>query len=262
MVARLFLCLALVVVLLAPLVTPLTPARAADPSGRVMVCAAASLSEAIEGIASGFETATGHKVVVVLAGSSALARQIQAGAPADIYLSANAAWMDVLAADGLLADGTRFDLAGNRLVLIAHGAADPIALGPDTALANHLNGGRLGVALTQAVPAGIYAKAALQSLGLWDTVADKLAETDNVRAALALVALGEAPLGIVYATDARADPRVSVIATFPADSHGAIVYPAARIAGRRGAAADAFLAWLKSPDARAILTRHGFTVGG
>lgn len=255
MVARLFLCLAVAAALAT---AAIAPARA---DGRVTVFAAASLKEAIGDIAAGFRATTGHKVVVALAGSSALARQIQAGAPADIFVSANAAWMDVLEADGLLVPGTRFDLAGNRLVLIAHGKADPIALDRDTALAERLNGGRLAIALTRAVPAGIYGRAGLTALGLWDGVAPHLAETDNVRAALTLVALGEAPLGIVYATDARADPRVSVIATFPADSHGAIVYPAARIADRPGAAADAFLAWLKGADARAILTRHGFTVG-
>ena len=124
-----------------------------------------------------------------------------------------------------------------------------------------MRGGRLAVALTEAVPAGIYAKAALSALGLWDRAAPHLAETDNVRAALALVALGEAPLGVVYATDAPAEPRVRAVATFPAGSHPAIAYPAARIADRANPAADAFLAWLQSPEARAILARHGFEVG-
>ena len=261
MVLRLFLCLVLVAALA---ISATGPARAAE---RVTVFAAASLAEAMGRIAAAFEDETGHRVTVALAGSSALARQIQAGAPADIFVSANAAWMDVLDKDSLLAPGTRFDLAGNRLVLI--GSTDPttptnpIALGPGFDLAERLGkggpDGRLAVALTQAVPAGIYARTALQSLGLWDGVARRLAETDNVRAALTLVALGEAPLGIVYATDAAAEPRVGVIATFPADSHGPIVYPTARIAGRDNTAADAFLAWLKNPRTRAILQDLGFT---
>ena len=264
MVLRLFFCLALFV---GVALAPMSGVRATDAPGRVTVLAAASLAEAMDKIAADFQAKTGHRVTVALAGSSALARQIQAGAPADLFVSANAAWMDVLDRDGLLAPGTRFDLAGNRLVLIGPAGpkapADPVPLGPNFDLVGRLgqggSGGRLAVALTRAVPAGIYAKAALDALGLWDSIAPHLAETNNVRAALTLVALGEAPLGIVYATDAAAEPRVTVIATFPADSHGPIVYPTARIGGRDNTAADAFLAWLKAPRTRAILQDLGFT---
>ena len=240
----------------------IAPARA----GQVTVFAAASLKTALDRIGAEFGAATGHRVRLVLAGSSTLTRQIQAKAPADVFVSANLDWMDVLATDGLIDPATRFDLAGNRLVLIAPRGADgkaaPLTLGPGTDLLARLDGGRLATALTDSVPAGIYAKAALASLGLWEQVRPHLAQTDNVRAALALVALGEAPLGVVYGTDAAAEPRVGVIATFPADSHPPIVYPAARIAGREGPAADAFLAWLKGPGARAVLAEQGFEVKG
>ena len=247
---RLFTCLLLALTLALPM--------AAQAGERVMVFAAASLQGALGEVARAFEQATGHDVTLVHAGSSALARQIQAGAPADIFVSANAAWMDALAGDGLLAPGTRFDLAGNRLVLIGAAGAPDTALKPG--LARHLQGGRLAVALTDAVPAGLYARAALTRLGLWEELAPHLAETDNVRAALRLVALGEAPLGVVYATDARAEQAVRVLATFPADSHPPVTYPAARLKGRDSPAADAFLAWLKGPETRAILARHGFGV--
>lgn len=251
---------------LTALVLAVSPARAGQENGQVTVFAAASLKTALDRIGAEFEAATGHGVRLVLAGSSTLARQIQAGAPADVFLSANLDWMDALAADGLIDPETRFDLAGNRLVLIAPRGADgkaaPLALGPGTDLVARLDGGRLATALTDAVPAGVYAKAALTGLGLWEQVRPHLAQTDNVRAALALVALGETPMGVVYATDAAAEPRVGVIATFPAGSHPPIVYPAARIAGRASPAADAFLAWLKGPEARAALADQGFEVKG
>lgn len=245
--------------LLACLTTTAGMTQADSSAERVTVFAAASLKTAMDAIIPGFETATGHRVALVLAGSSILARQIQAGAPADVFISANAAWMDVLEDDGLIVPATRFDLAGNRLVLIAHGTAPPLDLGPGSALLARLGRGRLAVALTDAVPAGIYAKAALGALGLWDDIAPHLAETDNVRAALALVALDEAPMGIVYATDAAAEPRVSIVARFPAESHPAIVYPAALIDARAGAAPQAFIAWLKASETRAVLTALGFT---
>lgn len=224
---------------------------------RVTVFAAASLKEALEDVARTFAADTGHDVVPVLAGSSALARQIEQGAPADIFISANPAWMDRLDDRGHLRPGTRSDLLGNRLVLIARGAeGPPLPLGPD--LAAKLDGGRLAIALTEAVPAGLYGKAALTTLGLWPALRPHLAEADNTRAALALVALGAAPLGIVYATDAAAEPRVHVAATFPNGSHPPIVYPAAQITD--SAAAAAFLTALKSPAAAEIFQAHGFQV--
>lgn len=232
--------------------------RAGETAQTVTVFAAASVKPVMDAIVPDFEAATGHRVTVALAGSSVLARQIQAGAPADIFISANRAWMDVLEGDGLIDSTTRFDLAGNRLVMVAHGAAPPLDLTNAQQVVARLGGGRLAVALTRAVPAGIYAEAALRSLGLWDSVAKRLAETDNVRAALALVALGEAPMGVVYATDAAAEPRVSIIGEFPAGSHPAIAYPVARIAGHGGPAAAGFLGWLKGPATRAALLRQGF----
>ncbi|MBE3639993.1 molybdate ABC transporter substrate-binding protein [Mangrovicoccus algicola] len=224
----------------------------------VTVFAAASLKDAMDRIAPAFHEATGHDLAVSLAGSSALARQIEAGAPADVFISANETWMDHLDDAGLIAADTRFDLAGNALVMAGPDGAAPVVL--DDTLTATLGEGKLAMALVDAVPAGIYGKAALSSLGLWDAVAPQVAQADNVRAALALVAMGAAPLGIVYATDAAAEPRVDVVATFPADSHDAILYPAAALAGHEGAAAAAFLDYLQGDEAGAVLTELGFTL--
>ncbi|WP_425051244.1 molybdate ABC transporter substrate-binding protein [Psychromarinibacter sp. S121] len=227
----------------------------------VLVFAAASLRDALTEIAGDYEAEAGHEVVISFAGSSALARQIQNGAPADLFLSANLAWMDALEDEGLIDAGSRRDLLGNSLVLIASGAgAAPIELSPDTDLPALLDGGRLAMALVEAVPAGIYGKAALTSLGLWDSVADSVVQTDNVRAALALVALGEAPLGVVYATDAAAEPNVSAVATFPPDSHPAIVYPAGAVADSDNPLNGPFLDYLASPPAAEVFARMGFEV--
>lgn len=229
----------------------------------VTLFAAASLTTALAEIEVGFEAATGHDLVVSLAGSSALAQQIRQGAPADIFISASSDWMDVIAADGLIEPGGRVDLLGNSLVLIAHGRdAAPVALGPDGDLAARLGAGRLAMALVDAVPAGIYGKAALVHLGLWDAVAAQVAQTDNVRTALALVALGEAPMGIVYATDANAAEDVTIIATFPPESHPPIVYPLADLVGRDTPAEAAFITYLGSDPARAAFARQGFAVLG
>ncbi len=223
------------------------------------VFAAASLQDALRSVAARWEAATGHRAVLVFAGSSALARQIAHGAPADVFIAANAAWMDELEAKGHLLPGSRTELLRNRLVLIGAGAdRAPVTLTPDFDLPAHLDGGRLAMALVDAVPAGIYGKAALAELGLWSAAAPQVAQADNVRAALALVAAGEAPLGIVYATDARAEPKVSVLAMFPKDSHPAIVYPAAAVAGGDEALATGFLTHLSSPEARAAFRAAGF----
>jgi molybdate transport system substrate-binding protein len=227
----------------------------------VTVFAAASMATALAEIETGFEAASGHDLVISLAGSSALARQIQQGAPADIFISASTDWMNVIEQEGLVKDGTRFDLLGNSLVLVAHGAAaQPIDIGTGFALSALLGEGRLAMALVDAVPAGIYGKAALESLGVWSDVAPKVVQTDNVRAALALVALGEASFGIVYATDAAAEDAVTVVGTFPADSHPPIIYPAAALADRDGPAQAAFLDYLRGADARLAFERQGFTV--
>ena len=240
-------------------------AGAVLPSGaradEIVVFAAASMTNALAEIETGFEAATGHDLVVSLAGSSALARQIQEGAPADIFISASTDWMDRVEADGLIEPGSRFDLIGNTIVLVAFGAdAQPVAIGPDLDLAGLLGEGRLAMALVDSVPAGVYGKAALESLGLWDDVAAQVAQADNVRAALAFVATGEAPYGIVYATDAAAEDDVTIVGTFPADTHPPIVYPAADLANRDFPAEAAFLDYLRGPEARAAFERQGFIV--
>jgi len=225
------------------------PAAAAE----VTLFAAASLKTALDRLAPAAKIATGHELRLVLAGSSALARQIQKGAPADLFVSANEDWMDLLEADGLLARGTRRDLLTNTLVLVGTDPV-PVALAD---LPRALGGARLAMALVDAVPAGIYGKAALASLGLWDSLSPRVAQADNVRGALALVAAGEAPLGVVYATDALAEPRVTVLARFPEGTHPPIRYPVAAIAPVSPAAQEV-LDWLGSPEARAIFAENGF----
>lgn len=218
---------------------------------RVVVFAAASLKTAMEALEPAYEATTGDDLVATFAGSSVLARQISQGAPADLFISANPDWMDWLDQRGAIAPETRFDLTGNRLVLIAHGTDRPpveIADLPQT---------RIAMALTEAVPAGIYAKAALQHFDLWESHASGVVQTDNVRSALALVALGEAPFGITYATDALAEPRVTAVYTFPEASHQPIIYPAAAITD--GPATQRLLSFLQSDTARAILADQGFT---
>ncbi len=234
---------------------------AAACADEITVFAAASLTNALAEIEQDFEAATGHELAISLAGSSILARQIQQGAPADIFISANPEWMDTLEADGLLQEGTRFDLLKNAIVLIAHGTeAAPVEIGPNLDLRGLLGEGRLAMALVDAVPAGVYGKASLESLGLWDDVEAQVAQTDNVRAALALVATGEAPFGIVYATDAAADDDVTIVGTFPADSHPPIIYPAAGLTSRDVPAGTEFLDYLRGPEARAAFERQGFVV--
>jgi molybdate transport system substrate-binding protein len=223
----------------------------------VTVFAAASLKTALDRIAADYTAATGTRVTVAYGGSPAMARQIAEGAPADIFLSASVAWMDDLAAKGLIQPASRRDLVGNRLVLVAHGAGQPITLDATTDLAGLLNGGRLSMAMVASVPAGQYGAEALRTLGLWDQVKDSLAQSENVRAALQLVALGEAPLGIVYASDAVAEPGVTVIATFPERSHRPIIYPVALTRDASPEAA-AFLDHLSMPQATAILAANGF----
>ncbi len=227
---------------------------------QITVFAASSTKTALDEAAAGYLAETGQAATLSYAGSSALARQIQLGAPADVFISANPGWMDVLQQDGLIAPASRLDLLTNRLVLIAHGA-DAAPLDLETAdLGALLGEGRLAMALVDAVPAGIYGKAALTALGQWPSVASKVAQAANVRAALALVASGEAPLGVVYATDARASSNVTVVAAFPEGSHPPVLYPAAVVSGGNAAEAGAFLDYLRSPAGRGIFLRHGFGV--
>lgn len=250
---------ALAALLLAPLGAVAQPRPAA--ADQVTVFAASSLTTALDRVAALWTAETGHAVTLSHAGSPALARQIQQGAPADIFISASPDWMQALDASGDLRAGTRRDILGNRLVLIAHGRdAAPVTLDATLDLAGMLGDGRLAMAMVDAVPAGVYGRAALTALGLWDSVAPKVAQADNVRAALVFVARGEAPLGIVYATDAAVSDNVTVIGTFPADSHAPITYPAAITAQSDSAVAGEFLAFLSSDKARAIWQDFGFTV--
>ena len=239
-----------------PLLALLMSAQAALAD--VTVFAAASLKTALDEVAADWTATTGTPVVLTYGGSPAMARQIAAGAPADIFISASVAWMDDLAGRGLIQPDSRRDIVGNRLVLVAHGAARPVTLDETLDLAGLLAGGRLSMAMVASVPAGQYGAEALQSLGLWDQVKGSLAQSENVRAALRLVALGEAPLGVVYASDAVAEPGVSVIATFPETSHRPIVYPAALMPDA-GADAAVFLDHLTSPGAVAVFTANGFS---
>lgn len=236
----------------------LTPPAQAE---EVVVFAAASLRTALDQVAQEFQATTGHSVLISYAGSSVLAKQILQGAPADIFISAAEPWMDVVAAEGLIADGNRRALLGNSLVLIAHDPnAAPVEVTPALDLSGLLGGEKLAMALTNSVPAGEYGKAALQSLGLWSKIEPSVAQADNVRAALALVATGEAPLGIVYATDAVAEPLVKVIGQFPPDSHPPITYPAALLTMGTDAADLLFFNSLTSESAQATFAAQGFEV--
>lgn len=240
-----------------------TPAIAAEPAAPLTVFAAASLKESLDEAAAAFGKASGQQVRVSYAGSSALARQIEQGAPADLFFSADLDWMDYLQQRGLIDAGSRRNLLGNSLVLVAPASGDtrPLRLGPGTDLLPRLGrNGRLALALTASVPAGKYAKAAFTSLGMWPALAPRVAEAENVRAALMLVARGEAPLGVVYASDAQAEPAVRVVAAFPAGSHPPVVYPLARTSASTHPQADAFARWLATPAAARIFRQHGFTV--
>lgn len=226
----------------------------------LLVYAAASLTDALGEVGRRFEAGGGTPVKFSFAASSTLARQIEAGADADVFASADEEWMDYLQSRQLIRPGTRRDVLGNRLVLIA--PADSrieLKIGPKFALGAALGGGRLATGDPDGVPVGRYARAALTALGVWDGVADRLVRADSVRTALAFVARGDAPLGIVYATDAAIDARVRVVDTFPASAHPPIVYPFAATT-RGGAGAARFLAFMGGPEAAAIFKRYGFMV--
>ena len=238
---------------------------AAAPAARrqgppILVFAAASLQTALDELAAPIERASGARIRVSYAASSALARQIENGAPAEIFISADLDWMDYLAQRKLVRTETRVNLLGNRLVLIA-ARARPVTLkiGPGFPLVAALGRDRLALANPDAVPAGRYAKAALTNLGIWTQIAPKVAAAENVRAALQLVARGEAPLGIVYRSDAIAETAVVVVDTFPEATHPPIVYPAALLPGASMAAAKV-LDFLKTDAARSAFERQGFTV--
>jgi molybdate transport system substrate-binding protein len=242
----------------AALLAGAVPAGAQEKS--ITVFAAASMKNALDDVNAAFRNATGIRVVASYAASSALARQIEQGAPADIFASADADWMDYSSAKKTIREDTRVNLLGNRLVLIAPKDAkiDKVELGTGFDLAKLVGDGRIATAEVTSVPVGKYAKAALEKLGIWASVEKKFAMADNVRAALALVARGEAVLGIVYETDAKVEPGVKIVGAFPADSHPAIVYPMAATANAKPEAAR-YLDFLRSGVAKAVFEQYGFT---
>jgi molybdate transport system substrate-binding protein len=228
-----------------------------------VVLAAASLKNALDAAAAWWSGQSGAGVRISYAASPALARQIEAAIPADIFISADIPWMDYVAERGLIRPASRSNFLGNQIVLIAGAdSKTELRIEPGFALRAALGDGRLAMANIDAVPAGRYGKASLQALGVWPSVADRVAQAENVRMALTLVSRGEAPLGIVYRTDAASDPRVRVVGAFPEDSHPPIVYPMALLAGSTHPAADSFLAFLRSPAARRFFEKEGFTVLG
>jgi molybdate transport system substrate-binding protein len=226
----------------------------------VLVFAAASVKNALDAIAAEWRKETGKEATISYAASSALAKQIENGAPAELFISADLDWMNYVEQRNLIDPKTRIDLLGNSLVLIA--PADSTARGmiaPGFPLAALLGDGRLAMADPASVPAGKYGRAALERLAVWSSVEKRIAAAETVRAALLLVARGEAPLGIVYQTDAAAEPGVRIVGTFPPDSHSPIVYPMA-LTRAAGADAPTFAAYLRGPAARAVFAAQGFTV--
>lgn len=235
----------------------LTPVASA--AERVTVFAAASLKNALDEASAAWSSATGKETAISYAASSALARQIEAGAPADIFIPADTDWMDYLRKRKLIVPGSDVKLLGNQLVLIVPADREArLTIAPGFDLAGFLGEGRLAMGDVRAVPAGKYGKAALESLGVWDQVAGRVAQAENVRAALKLVATGEAAAGIVYRTDALAEQQVKVVGVLPASSHPDIVYPAALTAASANPDAGAFLTFLQSAAARQIFMKYGF----
>ncbi len=223
----------------------------------ISVFAAASLKTVLEEISVSYERDYGEAVSITVAGSSILARQIDLGAPADIFVSANALWMDHLENAERVIPGTRRDVAGNSLLLIQSENAPQSSTTLLEALST-LQAERVAMGLVEAVPAGIYGRSALEYLDIWDLVEPNVVQTDNVRAALALVALGEVEYGIVYKSDGKVEPRVKIVAEFPQDSHESIVYPAALVRGRNNPSAGGFLDYLVSEKAQSTFIAHGF----
>jgi molybdate transport system substrate-binding protein len=235
-----------------------SPAFTQDKS--LTVFAAASMKNALDDINAVYTAKTGVRIVASYAASSALAKQIEQGAPADIFASADTDWMDYAIAKKTMSEPARVNLLGNNIVLVApkDSRLDKVTIGPGFDIAKLAGDGRIASGDVKAVPSGKYAKAALEKLGAWQAAAPKFAMTENVRAALALVARGETPLGIVYSTDARVEPGVRIVGTFPADSHPAIIYPVAATATAKPEAAG-YLAFLRSSAAKAIFEKYGFS---
>ena len=234
---------------------------ASAQEAKLVIFAAASLKDALDEVNAAFRHEKGQDTATSYAASSTLAKQIEAAAPADIFISADLDWMDYLAKRNLVKLETRANLLGNRLALIAPvNSAIQLAIGPNFLLVAALGNGRLAIADPNSVPAGKYGKAALEALGVWSSVADRLAPAENVRATLALVSRGETPLGIVYQTDADADKGVKIVDTFPENTHPPIIYPIAVVASSTNPATVDYLVYLKSPVARGIFEKNGFTV--
>ncbi|HJZ15093.1 MAG TPA: molybdate ABC transporter substrate-binding protein [Stellaceae bacterium] len=236
-----------------------TAATAQD--AKLVIFAAASLKDALDEVNAAYQRDKEQETATSYGASSTLAKKIEEGAPADIFISADPDWMYYLAKKDLIKLETRADLLGNRLVLIAPvDSAVKFSIGPNFPLAAVLGNGRLAIADPSSVPAGKYGKVALEALGVWSSVADKLALAENVRATLLLVSRGEAPLGIVYQTDAAADKRVKVVSAFPDNTHRPIIYPIAAVAASTNPGDASYLAYLRSPSARPIFEKQGFTV--
>jgi len=239
----------------------ITLAGQAVAAEKVTVFAAASLTNALQEIATQYKKKADVEVVSSFASSSTLARQIEQGAPADLFISADQQWMDDAVAKKSMDDATRVTLLGNELVLVAPRSdhAKPVTLNEQTDWKSLLNGERLAVGDPDHVPAGIYAQEALQKLGAWETVSPVLARANNVRAALALVERNETPYGIVYGSDAVASDKVQVVGTFPAASHKPVEYPMAIVKEHNNAAVKAFYDYLKGPEAAAVFKQYGFS---
>lgn len=246
---------------LASLAVAAVVAAPAAMAADVTVFAAASLKNALDDIEAAWKAEAGKEATISYAASSALAKQIEEGAPADVFISADVPWMDYLAERDLVKKDTVVRLLGNRLVLVAPAdSGATLAIGPGFDLLSALGDGRLAMGQVDSVPAGKYGKEALTALGVWGEVEGHVAQAENVRAALALVATGEAPFGIVYETDANAEKAVKVVGVFPEDSHAPIVYPAAVTAEAKSPDAGAFMAFLRTGTAAALFEKQGFTV--
>jgi molybdate transport system substrate-binding protein len=235
-----------------------SPASAQDKS--LTVFAAASMKNALDDIDAAYTGKTGVKIIASYAASSALAKQIEQGAPADIFMSADTDWMDYAANRNVISTPTRLNLLGNSIVLVApkDSGVDKVTIGQGFDLAKLAGAGKIATGDVNAVPVGKYAKAALEKLGAWDAVGPKFAMGESVRAALTLVARGEAALGIVYATDARVEPGVKIVGTFPVDSHPPIIYPVAATTTAKPEAAS-YLGFLRSSAAKSIFEKYGFS---
>ena len=245
-------------ILLGTLALPVSGPAHGQPGTAITVFAAASLTDNLKAVADAYKAKTGTVVTLSFGASSTLARQIDQGAGADIFVSADSEWMDYLQKNALIAAASRRNILGNQLVLVAAPDAKPAPkIAPHFDLAGALGDGKLALADPASVPAGKYAKAALTALGVWDSVAAKVAPAENVRVALEYVARGEAPYGIVYATDAKAAPSLRVVGIFPESSHPPIIYPGA-LTKTAQPGAKAFLDFLSSTSARAIFEKAGF----